>query len=131
MGWTTSASTRKVAVSDHTIAVTVMTRPSCSTCRGSMRVNGHGPAMHEARILRNSFPTPASRVAAPIAAFHFPSGEHGGRSLHNSLPLLTTSNGRTALPTFITVAVLMEYRTTILLEIVWLARLRSIGFSGW
>src|SRR6185437_2415082 len=108
-----------------------MIRPSCSIFGASMRVNGHGPAMHDARMLRNWLPTPASRVAAPIAAFHFPSGEQGGRSLHNMLPLFWTSNGRTALPTFITVAVLIEYRTTILFEIVWVAKLRSIGFSGW
>src|SRR3954471_10756264 len=130
MGWTTSASTRKVAVSDQTSALTVIMRPSCSILGGSMLVNGHGPAMQDARMLRNSLPTPASRVAEPIAAFHFPSGEHGGRSLHSSLPLFCTSKGRAALATFITVAVLIEYRTTILLEIVWVARLRSRGFSG-
>src|SRR6185437_1918949 len=108
MGWTTSASTRKVAVSDQIIALTVMVRPSCSTLGSSIRVNGHGPAMQDARILRNSLPAPASRVAAPIAALHFPSGEHGGCSLHNTLPLFCTSKGCTVMPTAITVAVLIE-----------------------
>ena len=42
--------------------------------------------MQESLALRNSLPSPASIVVEAIAAFHFPSGEHGGWSLHGTLP---------------------------------------------
>src|SRR5579864_4625811 len=112
MGWTTSASTRNVAVSDHVIAETWTIRAGCSSSEVSILVNGHGPAMHEARALRNSLPAPASREMVPTAAFHFLSGEHSDAPLQGTFPLFTTSNDRTALPTFSSAALLTEYRTT-------------------
>src|SRR5690242_18656310 len=104
----TSASTRKVAVSDQTSAEAVMVRPGRSGLLVSILVKGHGPAMHEARTLRNSFPPPASSTVLPAAAFHFPSGEQGGWPLQRTLPIFCTSNGRTALPTVATFEDLTE-----------------------
>src|SRR6266568_2281080 len=76
IGCTTSASTRKVAVSDQEVPATDMVRPSWSSPVASMRVNGQGPAMQEARALRNSLPSPASSAVDAVAALHLPSGEH-------------------------------------------------------
>src|SRR5215467_187132 len=112
IGRTTSASTRKVAVSDQVMADTWIVRPGCSSSAVSILVKGHGPAIHEARALRNSFPAPASSAIAPREAFHLLSGEQRGAPLHDTLPIFTTSNGRTALPTFSSVALLIEYLTT-------------------
>src|ERR1700730_13457980 len=70
--------------------------------------------MHEVLALRNSFPSPASRVAEPIEAFHFPSGEHGSCLRQGTLPWFGTSKGFTALPTLAAVVVLMEYRASTL-----------------
>src|SRR5579883_114034 len=81
-------------------------KPSVSTL-----VNGHGPAMQERRALRNSFPSPESRNADPIEAFHCPSGEQGGWSPQGMLPRLGTSNVLTPLPILTAVLVAMEYRT--------------------
>jgi len=39
----------------------------------SIFVKGQGPAMHDARALRNSLPGPASIAADPSAACHLPS----------------------------------------------------------
>src|SRR5438034_728999 len=77
MGWNTSASTRKVAVSDQLRADTVMVRPPRRNVSFSNLVKGHGPAMQEARTFRNSLLSPASNVRPPILAFHLPSGEQG------------------------------------------------------
>ena len=79
----------------------------------------------------------------PTEAFHFPSGEHGGRSLQGWLPLFSTSNGFAALATFITVAVLIEYlhhdiagdslgRQAALDRFFWLdgRHFRDINFAG-
>src|SRR5438045_3356809 len=108
IGCTTSASTRKVAVSDHVVPETEMMRPSCASPDGSMRVNGHGPEMQEARALRNSFPSPASSEVDPVAAFHLPSGEHCRWAAQGTPPSLTASNARTALPMGTVLAVLIE-----------------------
>ena len=53
IGRNTSASKRKVAVSDQSRAETVRIRPPWVTKSASIRVKGHGPAMQEARALRN------------------------------------------------------------------------------
>src|SRR3954471_16893540 len=90
IGRNTSASSRNVAVSDQFRADTFTSRPPCKKSSASILVNGHGPAMHDVLALRNSFPSPASRDADPIAAFHFPSGEHGGCFRHGTLPVFTT-----------------------------------------
>src|ERR1043165_4037772 len=91
MGCTTSASTKNVAVSDQLRADTVSMRPFGEMSSSSTLVNGQGPAMHEVRALRNSLFSPASRVFEPIAAFHFPSGEHGGRLAQGMFPMFATS----------------------------------------
>src|SRR6266542_2497253 len=104
----TSASTRNVAVSDQATAETETVRPGWVSPSVSILVNGQGPAMQEARALRNSFPAPASSETVPVAAFHFPSGEHGGVPLHGTLPVFSISNDRTALPTVIALAALIE-----------------------
>src|SRR5882672_7856176 len=100
MGCTTSASSRKVAVFDQSRATTLKWRRSCETFSISTLVNGHSPAMQETLGLRYSFPSPASRENNPTAAFHLPSGEHGGCLLHGVFPVLTTSKVFTALPIF-------------------------------
>ena len=78
MGRKTSASNIKVAVSDQSRADAVMVWPPWEKWSASILVKGQGPAMHEARALRNSLPAPASKVAEPTAAFHLPSGEQSG-----------------------------------------------------
>src|SRR5882724_2153157 len=108
IGRKTSASSRKVAVSDQFRADTFTSRPPCRKSSASIVVNGHGPAIQEVRALRNSFPSPASSDAEPIAAFHLPSGEHGGRFLQGTLPVFATSKVLTALPTLAVLVVLIE-----------------------
>src|SRR6266496_5283335 len=108
IGWKTSASTRKVAVSDHVVPETETVRPSCSSPEGSMRVNGQGPAMQEARALRNSLPSPASSDVDAVAARHLPSGEHCKWAAQGTLPSFIASNARTVLPIVTTLAVLIE-----------------------
>src|SRR5438445_13606525 len=88
IGWYTSASSRKVAVSDHARAETWRRRLSREGT-SSILVKGHGPAIQETLALRNSFPAPASSATDPSAAFHFPSGEHGGFPLHGTLPVFS------------------------------------------
>src|ERR1700690_977422 len=110
MGRNTSASRRNVAVSDQFRADTFTSRPPCKKSSASILVKGHGPAMHEVRALRNSFPSPASSEADPIAAFHLPSGEQGGCLRQGTLPVLATSKVFTALPTLAVLVVLIEYR---------------------
>src|ERR1041384_8689276 len=99
--WMTSASTRNVAVSDQLRAVAVIFCAGVEMSSDSIRVNGQGPAMHDTRALRNSFPVPASSVTDPIVAFHLPSGEQGAWWSQDTLPAFFTSNAFTALPTFI------------------------------
>src|SRR5580704_12508990 len=111
MGWTTSASSRNVAVSDQSRAETMIVRPPCEKWSESILVNGHGPAMQEARAFRNSLPVPASSVAEPTAARHLPSGEHGRCPLQGTLPLFSTWNVCTELPTFSSVITRPEYLT--------------------
>ena len=79
--------------------------------RFQQKSGGHGPAIHDALALRNSFPVPASREAEPIAAFHFPSGEHGGCPWQGTFALFITWKVFTALPMFTAVVVFMEYLT--------------------
>src|SRR5580698_9779398 len=110
MGWVTSASNRKVAVSDQSRAETLIVCPPWEKSE-SILVNGHGPAIHDARGFRNSFPVPASRVAEPCAARHLPSGEHGRCPLHGTLPVFSTWNVFTALPTLNSVIARPEYLT--------------------
>src|SRR2546426_891793 len=109
-----------------------MLRPPRERSSASIFVKGQGPAIQEALAFRNSFPSPASMVTEPIAAFHFPSGEHGGLPSHGTLPVFITSNVLTELPTFTDVVVFVEYlaRTLVIitsgcLGCVWV--LRGIG----
>src|SRR6185312_1994922 len=94
----TSASSTKFTVSDQLRTVTLITRPPCEYPSCSIRVNGQGPATHETRASRNSFPSPASRDAPPIAAFHLPSGEHGEWPPQGTFPVFATSKLLRALP---------------------------------
>src|SRR6266496_5935303 len=109
MGCTTSASNKKVAVSDQFRAETWILRAPLAMPPGSILVKGHGPATQEARAFRNSFPSPASMDAEAIVAFHFLSGEQGSRPLQGTLPVFTTWNICTALPTLTAVVAFMEY----------------------
>src|ERR1700757_762876 len=94
-----------------------------------MCVNGHGPAMQEARAERNWLPTPASIVAFPTAAFHLPSGEHGVCFLQGTLPLFSTSKVCTSLPTLTSEFTFTVYRTRILETFCtgWLSGVRTGG----
>src|ERR1700746_1751707 len=106
-----------MAVSDQSRAVTIITCPPCEKRSDSILVNGHGPAMQDTRALRNSFPTPASSVVDPSAAFHLPSGEHGCWPLQGTFPLFWISNVCAALPTLTSVLLLIEYLTRTLLTL--------------
>src|SRR5258708_5024535 len=106
-----SASKRKLAVSDQFLTETLILRPPAEKESLSILVNGQGPAMQETRASWNSLPSPASSVAPPTAAFHFPSGEQGEWRGHGVSPTLTTSNTFDALPTFSVISVLPAYRT--------------------
>src|SRR3954463_4445842 len=111
IGCNTSASNRNVAVSDQVRAETEMICPPFDDRSDSIFVNGHGPAIHDTRASRNSLPGPASSVAEPSAAFHFPSGEHGCRFLHGTFPWFSTWNVFAALPMFTSLVVFPEERT--------------------
>src|ERR1700761_571926 len=54
--WLTSASSRNVVVSDQFKTETLSVRPLGDRFRALIWVNAHGPAMHDNRMLRNSFP---------------------------------------------------------------------------
>src|SRR5579864_9439130 len=108
----------------------MMTCPPAEKRSDSILVNGHGPAMQETRALRNSFPGPASSVVDPSAAFHLPSGEHGCWPLQGTLPLFWISNVWTALPTFTSVLLLMEYRKRTLLTFISGFPVGRVAFSG-
>src|SRR5215471_2447913 len=111
IGRKTSASIRKVVVSDQLRTDKVMICPLDEARSESILVNGQGPAMQEARALRNALPTPASRLAEVSVAFHLPSGEQGRWSLHGMFPLFGASNVLTALPTLSSVIDLTVYLT--------------------
>src|SRR5579871_5599813 len=111
MGRKTSASKRNVAVSDQSSADTLIIWPPCDKRSPSILVKGQGPAIHEARASRNTFPEPASSKAAPGRAFHLPSGEQGRCPLHGTLPLFSISKVFAALPTFTSVIAFTVYRT--------------------
>src|ERR1700686_1238349 len=111
MGWPTSASSRKVVVSDQFRTETLTFRPPRERSSNSTLAKGHGPAMQETLAFRNSFPSPASKDAEASVAFHFPSGEHGGRPWQGTLPAFTTWKVFTALPISASVVVFTEYRT--------------------
>src|SRR5258705_8330047 len=95
----TSASRRKLAVSDQFLADTLIWRPPLENESFSILVKGQGPAMQETRTSWNTLPSPASSAVPPTAAFHFPSGEQGEWRAHGTSPTLTTSNTFAALPT--------------------------------
>ena len=78
LGRNTSAWSRNVVVSDQSSMDTRMVRPPCENPSDSILVKAQGPAMQVTRASVNSLPAPASRDAEPTAAFHLPSGEHGG-----------------------------------------------------
>src|SRR5580698_9217290 len=101
----TSASTKNVTVSDQLSTVTVIVRPGRGTSPLSILVNGHGPAMQDTRAFSNCCPWPASIVTPPVAAFHLPSGEHGGFAPQGTLPVFGTVNVLAVLPTLTVVEV--------------------------
>src|SRR5216683_6250397 len=94
----TSASMRKLAVSDQFLTKTPTWRPPAEKESFSILVNGQGPAIQETRASWNSLPSPASSVTPPSAAFHFPSGEQGEWRAHGISPVFTTSNVFAELP---------------------------------
>ena len=96
-------------MSDQFRADTLMVRPPREKPSDSIFVKGHGPAIQETLAFRNSFPSPASREAEPIVAFHRPSGEQGCWPLQGRLPVFITWNVFTALPMFTAVVALIEY----------------------
>src|SRR5260370_25693111 len=97
----TSPSSKRVVVSDQLRieALMVMVRPPFEKLSDSIMVKGQGPAMQDNLAFRNSFPSPASSVPEPIAAFHSIPGEQGGLPWQGTLPVLATSKVFTALPT--------------------------------
>src|SRR5712692_9037816 len=101
----------KVAVSDQLRADTLMLRPPREKPSPSILVKGHGHAIHETLAFWKSLPSPASRNAEAIVAFHLPSGEHGCWPLQGTSPLFTTWNVFTALPMFTVVVFFTEYLT--------------------
>src|SRR5512146_2470694 len=99
MGWYTSASNRKVAVSDQLSTEIFTMRPLSEKSVPRVRVKGQGPAMQDTRGLRNWLPSPASREMEPSSAFHLPSGEQDRPPSQGTLPVFATWNVLTALPT--------------------------------
>src|SRR5690242_4506585 len=95
----TSACKRNVVVSDQLRIEAPMLRPPLEKLSASTLVNGQGPAIQDNLAFRNSFPSPASRLAEATAAFHSIPGEHGGLPAQGTLPVLATSKVLTALPT--------------------------------
>src|SRR5580704_16739344 len=106
----TSASTRKVTVSDQSRTITVMVRPGLGVAPVSILVKGHGPAMQDTRAFLNCCPWPASMVTPPTAAFHWPFGEQGGCPAQGTLPALVTVNVLAVLPTLTELKVFSAYR---------------------
>src|ERR1700730_429706 len=86
----TSPWSKKVVVSDQPSTDALIVRPPREKPSESIRVKGHGPAMHVNRALRNTLPSPASKDTEPTCARQRPSGEHGSCLLHGMLPVLTT-----------------------------------------
>src|SRR5580700_1896138 len=106
----TSACSRNVVVSDQLRTDTLMFRAGFDKPLSSTRVNGQGPAIQDTLASWNTFPSPASRVAESIVAFHLPSGEHGKRSLHGTLPVFTIWNVFKPIPMFSVLVASVEYR---------------------
>src|SRR5690242_4458131 len=104
----TSASTRKLAVSDQASAVISILCIGWANSAGCSRVKGHGPAIQDMRMLRNSSLFWASREKVLVEAFHLPSGEQGRWPLHGMFPVFSTSNCFTTLPTLMVVCALSE-----------------------
>jgi hypothetical protein len=94
----TSPSSRNVVVSDQLRTEALMVRPPFEKLSDSTVVKGHGPAMQDNLAFRNSFPSPASSVAEPTAAFHLIPGEQGGFPAQGRFPVFMTSKVLTALP---------------------------------
>src|SRR5208282_2722892 len=111
----TSPCSKKVVVSAQSRTDTLIVRPPWEKPSESIRVKGHGPAMQFTLALRNTLPSPASKDAEPTCALHLPSGEHGERPLHGTLPVLTTWNVFTPLPIFSVEVLTVEYLTETLL----------------
>src|ERR1017187_4922070 len=109
MGCTTSASTRKVTVSDQLRTETLRWRRSGVKFSCSIFVKGHGPAMQETLALRNSLPSPASSDKEPIVPFHLLPGAQGGGLLHGVFPVLIIWKVLTALPMLASVVAFTEY----------------------
>src|SRR4051812_20725119 len=95
----TSASTRMVAVSDQFRTDRLINRDGRDKSPDRIEINGHGPAIHVTRTLRNWFSPSASSEKAPRAAFHFPSAEQVRCPWQGTLPVFTTSNCFARLPT--------------------------------
>src|SRR5580704_8089383 len=110
MSRVTSASTRNVAVSDQFRTFTVMLGPGGGSAPLSILVNAQGPAIQETRAFWNCCPWPASIFTPPMDAFHFPSGEQGGRFAQATSPGFGTLNVLAILPTFALLVVFSEYR---------------------
>ena len=72
-------------VSDQLRTDALIVRPPWEKPSESIRVKGHGPAMHVTLALRNTLPSPASKDAEPMCALHLPSGEHGECLLHRNV----------------------------------------------
>src|SRR5579883_3003877 len=109
--------------SDHARTAAVMMRPPRVKLSSSTFVNEHGPAMQVRRASWNALPSPASKDAFPILAFHFPSGEQTPPPLQGTFPILVTSKLFPALPTVSVVVAASAYRTRTLLTV-------SSGCSG-
>src|ERR1035441_1451016 len=99
MVWTTSASTRNVAVSDQLSAEMRRVRLSSERVLGSILVNGQGPAMQETRTSRNWADSGASSDKDATAARQRRSGEHGDLPLQGTFPSLVASKVLTTVPT--------------------------------
>src|SRR5215472_6397519 len=109
----TSASNRKVVVSDQLRTEADMYWPPRENSSDSILVNGHGPAMQNKRALRNTLPCPASSESEPMAAFHLPSGEHRPFLSQRTAPLFGTWKVVSPVPTFTSAFVSIEYRIKI------------------
>src|SRR5262245_32647551 len=88
-----------------------MVLPPCKNSSDSILVKGHGPAIQDTLTFRNCLPAPASSDIEPSTAFHFPSGEQGGRPLQGTLPVFPISKVLTAPPTCIVVVLFRAYLT--------------------
>ena len=74
---------------DQLRADAVILRPPWMKPLSSIRVKGHGPAMQDARTLRNSLSGPASSETEAEEAFQLPSGEQGDLWSHGIFAVFT------------------------------------------